>query len=321
MTWPSPVRRRGMRKPLQHSVFPESSPEGLCVYHRLSAPQLPPTLPDMEPISAMLASALSRQTFRLHTFPKLSPQSSRSQGQTSRLLSILASFPGSLLPPKLYLLCYTSGVPSVTVDSSWASPWWTSLLHEGVRLLEPVLGFNHSEHPWQRLPSLSYASTCPKLSTSHLAWALLQMCPLDLVVTSQFWKILHSLVMTLWALCTRLVAEGATGNSMQPLYLRITGACKRPEVGILATLWKNAILRLSTDDYAGSQKGPWPWMFAGQSPWRRYSLIRLKESVVQGSKAKPDGHVRRKKQHAETNVLILRFSALFEYPGLRLSSI
>ena len=52
----------------------------------------------------------------------------------------------------------------------------------------------------------------------------------------------------------RLVAEGATGNNMQPLYLRITGAVKGQKSNPGYPL-KKAILRLSTDDYAGSQKG------------------------------------------------------------------
>lgn len=252
--------------------------------------------------------------------PKIVPFRVADPKETSRLLSILGCFPGSLLPPKLYLLCYKWGSLSVTVDSSWASPWWTSLLHEGQDCLSLCWacppGTPLSETSLHFLMHLLVPNCRPVI------WPELfcRCAPLTLAVTSQFWKILHSLVMTLWALCTRLVAEGATG-SMQPLYLRITGAVKARS-WILATLWKNAILRLSTD-YAGSQKGPWPNASAGKVSWREVLLDpRLKESVVQGRKPSLMGMLGgRSSMHTETNVLILRFSALFEYPGLRLSSI
>ena len=121
----------------------------------------------------------------------------------------------------------------------------------------------------------------------------------DVSFSTVFEKILHSLVITLWALCMRLVAEGATGNNMQPLYLRITGAVKGQKSNPGYPL-KKAILRLSTDDYAGSQKGSWPRMLqqgrspGGGTPWSASEGVSCPRT-----KAKPDGHVRRKKQHAQ----------------------
>lgn len=134
-------------------------------------------------------------------------------------------------------------------------------------------------------PSLSYASTCPKLSTSHLAWALLQMCPLDLVMTSQIWKILHSLVITLWALCMRLVAEGATGNNMQPLYLRITGAVKGQKLNPGYPL-KKCYLKIKHRWLCRlTERALTPNASAGKVSWRRYSLIRVWRSQLSKDKS------------------------------------
>ena len=131
----------------------ESSPEGLCICHRLSTPQPPPTLPDMEPVFAILVSVFNRQTFRLHTSSQNCPlQSSRSQGdiQTAVHSGLLPRVPAASCP--LSALLYKWSPFLLPLDSSWASPWWTSLLHEGASLSEPVLGLSTRNTSWQRLP-------------------------------------------------------------------------------------------------------------------------------------------------------------------------
>ena len=154
-------------------VSRESSPEGLCVCHRLSAPQSPTYT--ARHVARICNNSLCTQQADIQTAylsPKLSPleQQAADPKGTSRLLSILGCFLGSLRSPALYLFCNTSEVP-----------FCRPLAHRGLLPDEHLCSTKEQGCPslcWACPPgtplgrdfhSLSYVSTCPRLLTSQLA--------------------------------------------------------------------------------------------------------------------------------------------------------